>query len=657
MDKKRKSWTIKQSMLAICFIGSIMILIVSAFGLTGLNLVKYDSQQIAETYVPEWTIANAIENEIREIGYDKLKYKISLNEKIYHDIERKHAIIENLMHNLNEIAVLNNIESLKKNISNLKFNSLNLKEKLEIFHNKSIEYHIFEDSVEHIITDFTKDLEYLMLKTSGDETYFLTKILEKEIDTSLKLWKSLARENIDGIIEGRKSFSDIKSVFQSRVKEVDVDKSEKYEPLILKLAKVVDLLDILIEIEQSIIVNEKEIDVFFNNSIKYAHSISDSASTRTSEFSKHAVASVESFWSLILIVDVITVLLSIIIGYYLAKRINKKLSLAVLRIKSSSNEVNVAATQFAGTSQNLAQRSSEQAASIEEATSSIEEINSQIKQNSENSLVAELTMEESKTNVENSVSVIETLKNAMKEIQHSSTETSKIIKTIDDIAFQTNLLALNAAVEAARAGDAGKGFAVVAEEVRNLARRSADAAKDTAQLINSSQNSSQNGVESAQRVMEALELISESTKKADVMIKEIAASSKEQATGIEQLTSVMNVMDKSIQDNASSSEESASGAEELAAQSQEMNTIVGEISMLVGLNINESLYQALQTQDEVLQHKKNEISKNKASSSLLTKNGFHQISPSNLGIEQPINRSSEKKSYEFIPFEDDFNEF
>ena len=107
MDKKRKSWTIKQSMLAICFIGSIMILIVSAFGLTGLNFVKYDSQQIAETYVPEWTIANAIENEIREIGYDKLKYKISLNEKIYHDIERKHAIIENLMHNLNEIAVLN----------------------------------------------------------------------------------------------------------------------------------------------------------------------------------------------------------------------------------------------------------------------------------------------------------------------------------------------------------------------------------------------------------------------------------------------------------------------------------------------------------------------------------------------------------------------
>lgn len=657
MDKQKKSWTIKQSMLAICFTGSVMILIVSAFGLTGLNLVKYDSQQIAETYVPEWIMANRIENEIREIGYDKLKYKISLDEKVYDDIDQRYAKIEDLLGSLNDIALAQNMESLNKSISSLKLNVSQLKEELEVFHSQSIEYHILEDSVENIITDFTHDLEHLMLETTGEEAYFLTKILEKEVDTSLKLWKSLARENIDGILEGRENFLQIRSEFENRSLEVKAVISEKYEPLIIKIKNIIDLLDVLINIENSIIINDKQIDSFFKNSIKFAHNISESASIRTADFSEHAVASVRSFWTIILMVAVMAVSISTLIGYYLAKKINNKISSAVFRINSSSSEVNVAATQFAGTSQNLAQRSSEQAAGIEEATSSIEEINSQIKQNSENSLVAEVTMEESKSNVENSVTAIQSLKSVMQEIQHSSSETSKIIKTINDIAFQTNLLALNAAVEAARAGDAGKGFAVVAEEVRNLAKRSANAAKDTAELINSSQNSSQNGVESAQKVTEALELISESTRKADVMIKEIAASSKEQAIGIEQLTSVMNVMDKSIQDNASSSEESASGAEELAAQSQEMNTIVGEISVLVGLNINENTYQVNQIQDEILHERKNGIPDHNHSSLSFQKNGFHIIPTSKLGAKHSIEEPIETKSHELIPLEKDFKDF
>ena len=114
MEKKKRSWTIKQSMLAICFIGSIMILIVSAFGLTGLNLVKYDSEQIAETYVPEWSMANTIENEIREIGYDKLKYKLSLDEKVYDDIDHRYGVVEDVLVKL-WLAVSHNMDVLMTN--------------------------------------------------------------------------------------------------------------------------------------------------------------------------------------------------------------------------------------------------------------------------------------------------------------------------------------------------------------------------------------------------------------------------------------------------------------------------------------------------------------------------------------------------------------
>ncbi len=656
MEKKKRSWTIKQSMLAICFIGSFMILIVSAFGLTGLNLVKYDSEQIAETYVPEWSMANTIENEIREIGYDKLKYKLSLDEKVYDDIDHRYGIVEDVLAELNDLAVSHNMDVLTQQINNLRSNTNDLKEQLDIFHYKSIDYHIFEDSVEHIITDFTHDLEYLLVASAGDEAYFLTKLLEKEVDTSLKLWKSLAREDIKGIKEGKDNFYQIKSDIDEHAEEVDKEKADKYEELSSKLVIIVGLLEELIVIEETIISNEKDIDKTFKNAIKYAHSISDSASSRTANFSEHAVASVGSFWTMILIVALISVSLSTLIGYLLAKRINNKLTSAVTRIKSSSNEVNVAANQFSGTSQNLAQSSSEQAAGIEEATSSIEEMSSQIKQNSENTSVAEVTMEESKKNVENSVHAIESLKSAMQEIQHSSIETSKIIKTIDDIAFQTNLLALNAAVEAARAGEAGKGFAVVAEEVRNLAQRSADAAKDTSQLINSSQNSSKNGVESAQKVTESLELISDSTKRVDVMVKEIAASSKEQSVGIEQLNSVMNEMDKSIQDNASSSEESASGAEELAAQAHEMNTIVNEISVLVGLDLNQNGY----TSNANSRGKNNRFNlfDRNGSATSHARNGYKRATaPGNSVMEPTTNGSFDSNSHELIPLDDDFNEF
>ncbi|MDR0304146.1 MAG: methyl-accepting chemotaxis protein, partial [Chitinispirillales bacterium] len=163
------------------------------------------------------------------------------------------------------------------------------------------------------------------------------------------------------------------------------------------------------------------------------------------------------------------------------------------------------------------------------------------------------------------------------EIQNSSNETAKILKDIDEIAFQTNLLALNAAVEAARAGEAGKGFAVVAEEVRNLAQRSAESAKKTAQLIESSQASSSRGVGLAEETSEAIGEITGVSNKIAMIVNEITIAAEEQARGVAQVNSAIGNMDQITQANAAGSEELAASSEELNSQSITMDDLVGEL--------------------------------------------------------------------------------
>jgi methyl-accepting chemotaxis protein len=255
---------------------------------------------------------------------------------------------------------------------------------------------------------------------------------------------------------------------------------------------------------------------------------------------------------------------------------------ALTQVSAASQQVASAADQISGGSQQLAQGSSEQASSLEEVSSSLQEMSSMTKQNSGSAQEASSLSESARGSTQKGVQSMQRLAGAMEQIKRSSDQTAKIVKTIDEIAFQTNLLALNAAVEAARAGEAGKGFAVVAEEVRNLAMRSAEAAKTTAELIEQAVQNANGGVGLGEEVMQNLSDIEGRIGKVREVAAEIAASAEQQSQGIGQISVAVEQMNEVTQQVAANSEEAASASEELSSQAEVMRGLVGQFRLSDG---------------------------------------------------------------------------
>ena len=260
--------------------------------------------------------------------------------------------------------------------------------------------------------------------------------------------------------------------------------------------------------------------------------------------------------------------------FYVVRRVARPLNRIVSDLADGTEQIGNASHQVASASQSLAEGATEQAAGLEETSSSMEEMASMTKQNADNAQQANGLAQESSNMAAEGIDAICQMNDTMGLIQKSSDETAKIIKVIDDIAFQTNLLALNAAVEAARAGEAGKGFAVVAEEVRNLAIRSAEAAKNTTVMIEESVANAKQGTAITEKAASALEQILVSVGKTVEVVGEIAAASQEQSQGIDQINTAIAQMDKITQQNAANAEESASASEELKGQAGQMKEIV-----------------------------------------------------------------------------------
>ncbi|HEY3296859.1 MAG TPA: methyl-accepting chemotaxis protein [bacterium] len=275
------------------------------------------------------------------------------------------------------------------------------------------------------------------------------------------------------------------------------------------------------------------------------------------------------------------ILAALAFGIFLSLNISRRMNQIVGAAGEGASNIASAATQVSSSAQGVAQGSQEQAASIEETSSSLEELSSMTKQNADNTRTVAQLMSETKSLVDKAAKGTDTMDAAMKDIKSASDQTSKIIKTIDEIAFQTNLLALNAAVEAARAGEAGKGFAVVAEEVRNLAMRAAEAAKNTGSLIEENVNRVNGGVQIVDGLKTALGDVTTASGKVANLVDEIAAASAEQSKGIEQINGAVTQMNAVTQQNSGNAEESASAAEEMAGQAESLTDLVNELTALV----------------------------------------------------------------------------
>ncbi|HLP03613.1 MAG TPA: methyl-accepting chemotaxis protein [Opitutaceae bacterium] len=274
-------------------------------------------------------------------------------------------------------------------------------------------------------------------------------------------------------------------------------------------------------------------------------------------------------------------LVGIGVTIYSTRRIVRPLEESIVIIGAASAHEATASREIASASQRLAEGASAQAASLEESSATLEEISSMTHRNAEHAGQAEALAAETRSAADSGNAAMADMLRAMAEIRAASENISKILRSIDEIAFQTNLLALNAAVEAARAGEAGAGFAVVADEVRALAQRSAVAAKETADRIHDSIQKSEHGAAVSTRVHTSLEEIAVKARRMHELVQEIAGGSREQNKGVTQVNSSVRRLDQVTQANAAAAEESASASAELDAQSQELKTAVARLVALV----------------------------------------------------------------------------
>lgn len=419
-------------------------------------------------------------------------------------------------------------------------------------------------------------------------------VLEVNLQTLRgNFWKYIAssdsakREQIDGDIEkAKQSFQDQMSAYEKTITtSEDRQQFEKIKPGFDRLVDAwggVHTLARAGKTEEAVAKYYAELDPVHHAVLADVQGLVEWNKSNGDKNAESATSTVTHarLWAISLLV--VSVVTGCLLAFFIARSVSSVLTRAITELTEGSDQVASAAAQVSASSQSLAQGSSEQAASLEETSASSEEINSMARKNTDNSRsAADLVSSSQQKFIETNQALEQTVL-AMGEINAQSGKISKIIKTIDEIAFQTNILALNAAVEAARAGEAGMGFAVVADEVRNLAQRAAQAAKDTSSLIEESIAKSDDGKVKVDQVASAIQALTTEAGTIKTLVDEVSLGSQEQARGIEQIVKAISQMEQVTQKTASNAEESASAAEELTAQSETLKDVVGRLSQLVG---------------------------------------------------------------------------
>ena len=605
---KKADWTIGRKIVSTAVGIAALTLLLGAVAVFALRTVGNYADELANESIGQWEEVVNMESRLQETGFQMALYSQNYDTVNWNNANHELQILMNEAEDSYQTAMdqqdgdaaghLNTIRSFLDSLDVSLQHSLEAGQSLLRYRQMAQESFLdFGESMDDFIWALQDNLGVLLARSHEGDLSEISRMIEniqqgealmgRFMSFNSILWQAEAANDFERLQELETDFGQMRHELANLGQQVRSGEAQMYISIAMAaLNDNVEIVRAMIgERNESYRADNQRMDIYSD----IQNMVASFENSVRSDVSEQAAATNRTVTRAILFMicgALISFLAAIVLGTLMSRSVNRGLHQIINKLRAGSDQLYDSSSHLSRSSENFSESASQQAASLQETSSSLEQILGQTRQNSDNALKAEIAMEEAQPTVERGVEAMDRMTQAMQAIKNSSVETSKIIKTIDDIAFQTNLLALNAAVEAARAGEAGKGFAVVAEEVRNLAQRSAEAAKSTSNLIESSQKNTEHGATLATEVSKDLSDIKVSTANVSELVVAIAAAAKEQTEGISELNKTMTEMDKAVQNNASVSEESASAAHQLNDQAKDLAAMVDELLKMIGKHKN-----------------------------------------------------------------------